>query len=198
MAVLTLSSLAANSNGKDLPYTIPTIQTPGGQWIMDSRAIASYIEQTYPEPPLAISTDPNLEEVTALTHQILRNIAFDTQLKIASNLLDGASREYVRRTRKETFGGRELEQVAAEDGGRKVYDKVRPDVARIAELLRVDGSGPFFAVSVVSYSDLVWCAALLFLRSLGDDSLEMLLGDDGQPHVALLEACQSWWERDSM
>jgi hypothetical protein len=164
---------------------------------MDSHKIALYIESAYPSlPPLRISTDPNLAEIEDLALKTLLTTAPDFLLKNAIAYLGGPSLEYYRATRKGWFNGRDLEQVAAEDGGAKVYEKARPMVNRVTEMLQRDESGPFFSGKEVSYSDFVWCALLKMFEGSDGPTLKMLIGSDGDCHLRLLEACRPWMERD--
>jgi glutathione S-transferase len=192
-----ITSLPPNEKG--IPYTIPTILTPEGQWIMDSGKIARYIESAYPSsPPLRISDDPNLAEVEDLTRKTMLTTLPDFLRKNADAYLGDRCLEYYRLTRKEWYNGRSIDQVTAEDGGPKVYEEARPFVERVGEMLRKDESGPFFLGKEVSYSDFVWCALLKMFEGLGKETFEMLVGaaGDADVHVRVLEGCLPWLKRN--
>jgi glutathione S-transferase len=167
--------------------------------MMDSHQIALRLNELYPQSSLKIADDPYLAEVESLADKVASTVMPDFIPKIAKNVLGESSLPYWRRTREEWFGGMKLEVVGVELGGPKVYDEARRFVQRIAELLMSDVSGPYFQGQKVSYADFVWCSLLHFFEKLGEESLEMLLGADGDghnAHCALLEACRPWLKRD--
>jgi glutathione S-transferase len=163
---------------------------------MDSLKIVNHLEQLYPQKPLGLACDPYLEEVLELTDKTIKTIMPDFASKVATKILDEASLEFFQRTRKARFGGRTLDEVSAELGGRQAYGKAAPLVERITELLNRDSAGPYFQGSTVSYADFVWTALLAFLEMLSDGSLELLTSANKSSHLALLEACRPWLGRD--
>ncbi|KAK5053873.1 hypothetical protein LTR84_001835 [Exophiala bonariae] len=189
--------LPPNNDDKFISYTCPTIQLPDGEWIKDSLKIVKRLEQLYPQKPLGLACDPYLEEVLELTEKTIKTIMPDFAPKVAKKILDEASQEFFQRTRKALFGGRTLDEVSAELGGTQAYGKAAPLVERVTELLNKDSAGPYFQGNTVSYADFVWTALLAFLETLGDGSLELLIGADKSSHLAMLEACRPWLARDS-
>lgn len=163
---------------------------------MDSLKIVKHLELLYPQKPLGLACDPYLEEVLELTDKTVETIMPDFVPKIAKNILDVASLEFFRRTREAWFEGRTLDQVSAEHGGTQAYEKAAPLVERVTELLNRDSAGPYFQGNTVSYADFVWTALLVFLETLSDGSLELLLTPNKSSHLALLKACRLWLARD--
>ncbi|KIW64464.1 hypothetical protein PV04_09396 [Phialophora macrospora] len=194
-------------NERGIPYTVPTIQLQlpdgdggggGSEWIMGSREIATRLDVLYPTPAFSssISADPYLAEIEAVADRIAQTVSSDFIPKLARRVLGAASLPYWHRTREAWFGGLTLDEVAAQKGGARVYTAVAPLVARVRELLGRDASGPFIHGRSVSYADFVWVGVLRFFENLGDEELAMLIGADRACHVALLEACRPWLERE--
>ncbi len=186
-------SLPPNAAG--ISYTIPTVQLPSGEWVMDSRTIAKRLEQLYPEPPLNIALDPYLAEIEDLADRTAQIVSPDFIPKIAKRVLGERSLGYWHRTREEWFMGQKLDKVAAEKGGPQVYREAAPLVARVTELLERNRAGPYFQGRIISYTDFIWASFLHFFEKLGGDSLEVLIGPNKESHLALLEACRPWLAR---
>ncbi|KAJ9613500.1 hypothetical protein H2200_003442 [Cladophialophora chaetospira] len=186
--------LPANTVG--IPYTVPTIQLPDGEWIMDSHKIAGRLEKLYPQPPLDVAADPHLAEIESLADKIVSIVCPDFIFKVAEGLLSEASLPYWHQTREAWFGGQKLHEVATEKGGAEAYRKARPLVDHVTKLLVQNHAGPFFQGATLSYADFVWASFLHFFERLDEGSLELLVGQDRTSHIALLEACRPWLRRN--
>lgn len=185
-------SLPPNESG--IEYTIPTIQLPSGEWITESLAIAHRLEQQNPQRSLRIDS-PNTDVVIKLTEKIMYAVLPDFVPKVPKRLLADASLEYWYRTRQEWFGGIKLDDLERRQGGHQVYQKARADIKQLGEMLQKVRSGPFFEGDTPTYADFVWVSFLYFYEKLGDDIFQKLVGEDYQPHLALLEACRPWFSR---
>jgi glutathione S-transferase len=162
---------------------------------MDSRMIASRLDHQYPNRPLNVDTDPNLQEITDIVSKISQAASPDFIYKIATNILGDQSLKYWHETRGAWFGGRQLAQVAAQQGGIHAYQEAQPLVARVTELLQQDPTGPFLQGRNVSYADFVWISLLWFFKNLDPLSFDTLIEVDKSVHLKLIEACRPWLER---
>ena len=188
-----MGSLPPNATG--IPYTIPTIQLPSGEWIMNSMTIAQTLEKLYPEPSLRLESACTAT-VLALMEEILQCIMVDFVPKVPKRLLAEASLPYWYETREAWFGGKRLEDLETQKGGEQVYEAARPHTRELATLLKQDSSGPFFEGQAPSFADFAWAGWLRFYETLGDDVLQRLIFPDQEVHIALLNACRQWFERD--
>lgn len=177
-------------------YTIPTVILPGGEYVMDSLKIAEALERAFPTPSLHLDSPYVGRVVAALSgaQTALRGVYVPLVLE---RLIGGPSRAYFAETRDALFG-MPLAQVAREQGGDAAFAAAAPHLRAASALLAEDPAGPFFAGAAPGYADLVWAAALLFYRTIGDDVLRKLLDASGDPerHLKLLEALRPWSERD--
>lgn len=187
------ASLPPNTTG--IPYTIPAIQLPTGEWLMDSRKVAERLEDMYARPTARVKSEI-VAKVEKLTDRIMQTVCADFIPKIPRNLLGERSLDYWYRTREEWFDGKPLDQVAAEMGGDQVYDAARPDVGSITALLKQNSAGPFFEGETITYADFIWASFLHFFENLDIECLYKLVGPDAQSHLALLEACRPWLQRN--
>ncbi|KAK1831163.1 Maleylacetoacetate isomerase [Podospora conica] len=183
-------------------YTLPATRFPGDLYVMDSLAIAQYINTTYPSPPLPITT-PEYEPFRTLARDIMVPLHRALQPLVFRRLLSPESQAFWRLTREPEHGMtmEELEarHVTDRDGWNKAWEAAREPTAGMTALLAAKG-GPFFQGSDVSWPDLVWGSTLLFFEKIGDDVLGAFLdgaGEGREVHLRLLEAVRGWtggWE----
>ncbi|KAK7430185.1 hypothetical protein QQZ08_003370 [Neonectria magnoliae] len=175
-------------------WTIPTVKFPDGTYLMDSRKIASRVEELYPEPPVHLDspTLAKLESIIPHLMTALRPIYF---LSVPRELLNEGGVKHWYATRPK-MAGMPLEQLEKEHGGQQAWDASQPIVHEIEALLKEDQEGPFFLGKAVSYADFVWAGFLLFMqRNGGIDDLYKVCGDV-QLHKDLLEATAPWHKRN--
>ncbi|ETS75065.1 hypothetical protein PFICI_13549 [Pestalotiopsis fici W106-1] len=187
-------------------YTIPTVKFPDGKYIMNSKDIAQYIEEQYPEPSIHLDS-PYIRkvmiEISALFDHTLGRSLYGVVLdRIPSRVLNPRSAEYWIRTRSEIVGKPLGEMTAEERGGKVLWDNAVKNMAELTRLLKENPDGPFFEGKTVTYADFYWVGFLLFFRRLGEDVFQKLISVSGDVegsenvHLKLLEACKQWSERD--
>ncbi|KAK4184336.1 hypothetical protein QBC35DRAFT_506174 [Podospora australis] len=180
----------------DDPYTSPTIQLPSGEYIMDSWAIADYIEASYPSPPLHLKSEYLTRLRTILTDLMTPLRAVFVPL-VPKRILTEESIPYFVRTRTEDLDGIDLEIWAKEKGGDSAWQQAEPHFKQVTAMLK-ENEGRYFMGETVSYVDFVWAANLLFFRRIGEDVFQKALeiSGDGKAHEELLEGVKVWAERD--
>ncbi|RMZ84334.1 hypothetical protein DV738_g529, partial [Chaetothyriales sp. CBS 135597] len=159
------------------PYTIPTIKLGDGTYLMDSIAIATELEKRYPSPSVHLDSPvrAKLETIMAGVGQYFAGIYIPLT---PERLLTERSQAYWYKTREEWFG-MPLSQFAAEKGGQRGWDAVKPYLQEATALLKADPSGPYFLGAEVSYADFIWAGLLLWAQRLGQDVWEKLLETAG-------------------
>ncbi|KAK4234981.1 hypothetical protein C8A03DRAFT_37196 [Achaetomium macrosporum] len=180
-----------------MPYTIPTILLPSGEYVMDSKKIALRLESLYPSPPLRLDAPAlaKLEEIMAKRFfPPMRPIVLD---RVPKRILNDASIPYWIRTRSEMVG-MPLEQFCAQHSHEECLAKAEPAIKEVTALLEENG-GPFFLGKEVSYVDFVWAGNLFFWKRNGEDVFEELLKRSGnaEAHRKLLEGVAPWAKRDA-
>ncbi|KAJ5308989.1 hypothetical protein N7508_004368 [Penicillium antarcticum] len=172
------------ANAGSTAYSIPTIESPDGTCVMDSRKIVQYIEKQHPQPSMHLDSSylPKVEEVWSA---------------YMGDILNDASLEYWYTTR-EKFVGMPVDQLEKEKGGELAWNEAEPALRSATALLK-ENEGPFFMGDTISYADLVWASVLLFSKRLGPGFFEEATkrSGDAQVHLNLLEAIRPWSERDS-
>lgn len=174
-----------------MPYSIPTIISPDGTYIMDSRKITEYIEAQSPLPSLHLDS-VYVEKVERLWSQYMGAIMPIFLPRVPKRVLNQESQEYWYRTREEWLG-MSLDQLEKERGGEKAWNAAEPILREVTALLK-ETEGPFFSGDTASYADLVWGSIILFNQALGQDVFDEALkrSGDAQVHLDLLKAVQLW------
>lgn len=170
---------------------------PDGTYIMDSRVIASKIEELYPSPTVHLDS-PILARLEEIMPQLMPTLVGIYLPLVPVRLLNEASHPHWYKTR-EGWVGMPLEQLKKERGGQDSWDAAKPFLDTVTAMLKKDNSGPYFMGQEVSYADFVWGGYLIFMQRLGTDVWESLLktvGEDGDAHGKLVIALGKWSARD--
>lgn len=121
------------------PFTIPTVRFPSGDYVMESKAIATRLEKDYPSPSLHLDSLV-LKEVEELLPKFMMPLRALCVPAVPS-LLNERSVEYFERTRAEALG-KTLQEYAKTDGGEKAWIEALPGLNSLGELIKKEG-GPY-------------------------------------------------------
>lgn len=177
-------------------YTSPTIILPDGTYLSDSRKIADEIDKRYPTPSVHLD-DPKLKELEGIMPNIMSALVGVYIPLVPVRLLNEASHPHWYSTREKRVG-MPLSQLAEQRGGDIGYREAQPFLMAITKMLVENSEGPFFAGKEVGYVDFVWGGFLIFMKRIGDDVYEGVVGMSGRPevHGKFLEALEPWSARD--
>ena len=159
---------------------------------MDSRKIASELEQRYPSPALGLES-PVLEEVEALIPKLRDPMAGLFMPKVPRNLLNPPSADYFERTRSERFG-KALSELERDTGGEKAWAQVEEPLKEMGNILKAEG-GPFVLGKSASYADFVVVSFLHFARRIDEAIFERAVVMEPSLKT-VYDACRKWLERD--
>ena len=169
---------------------------PDGTYIMDSRTIATKLEELHPSPSVYLDSSI-LSKLEQIMSQLMPTLIGIYIPLVPIRLLNEASHPYWYKTR-EPWVGMPLDQLAAEKGGQKAWDAAKPYLDEVTSMLKGDDSGPYFMGQEVSYADFVWGGFLIFAQRVGTDVWEDFLktvGEDADAHGKLLFALGKWSAR---
>jgi glutathione S-transferase len=141
---LTASSCSGlEPNKEGMAYTIPAVHIPNStpEYIMDSKAIATKLEEMHSSPPLHLDS-PVLPNVEAHIMKIMPQMAPNIMPRIPKNILNEKSQGYFEETREKRFG-MPLEVLGKEKGGEQAWEAATPHLKEMAELLN-ETEGPYF------------------------------------------------------
>ncbi|KAL7817867.1 hypothetical protein V8C26DRAFT_398245 [Trichoderma gracile] len=151
-------------SGNKRNYTVPAIQhVPTNRYIMDSKTIAEFLESTYPDPPLQLSSELSSE----IEHKLRTLVAptlYQSIIPREVNVLSPRAQEYFRRTREAQLGKKLEELLVGED---ERWEAADADWRAIGELMtRNQDEGPFILGARPSYTDFFIAGSMQSVRAI--------------------------------
>ncbi|KAJ6087178.1 hypothetical protein N7467_006092 [Penicillium canescens] len=200
-----LKSMDVPPHKISMPYTLPAITHKGAikanpeGALMDSDAIATYLDKLYPSPPLFPSGDASYAILIAV-RKIVALISPSMRSLIIPNVvghLDPRGQEYFERTRAELFG-KPLAEVRPKDEESLValWDIIEKESEPLIKMLkgRQGKKGPFLEGERPGYADFSLACILAFFNRFDRDVFDKILVLGGGEFKALYEACLPWLE----
>ena len=171
-------------------YTVPVIHhLPTHTFLMDSFPIAQFIQSTYPDPPMTLSSEIG-DEVEAgiriATGKAYRNAVMPREIRI----LRPPAQAYFRRTRELTLGHRleDLLDSEEEEEEEATWEGVVEGMKELGPLMRRnEADGPFLLGAKPSYTDFFIAGSLECARVV-DESVFQRLMRSGE-YEAVYKSC---------
>lgn len=179
-------------------YTLPAIHDDKtGKVIVDSEAIALYLDNTYPDTPKLFPSGLHAAITMQRTFFSTNFPVWGIVLPAVGNILNARSEEYSRRRREEVFG-KKLEELASPGPLRDAeWTKVKEGLERVAEVYDKNGEGKvFFFGDVFTFADACTVGYVLCLQiALGAESEEWksVANWSGGRWGKLLEETKKWY-----
>ena len=160
--------------------------------MMDSIPIAQFIESTYPDPPVPLTSELG-REIEAKA-RVAVGTAFRTSVMPREiGILSPRAQEYFRRTREASLGHRLedlLDPDKEEQGWNAVGDSIRP----VGELIRTHkASGPFVLGARPCSTDFFLTGSLQCARVVDEGVFQRLIKYPGYGEI--YEACLPYMEK---
>lgn len=185
------SGLEPNEKGK---YTVPAIyHVPTNTYMMDSVPISKFLETTYPDPPVQLTSelgDKVVAQLWAAASSTFRASIMPREV----NILYPRSAEYFRRTH---MGGladlspKELLDPQKEDEAWKAVDGSMREAGEMMQKNKADG--PFVLGASPSYADFKIVAALQSGRMVDEGIFQRMVAYPGFKEV--YKACEPYREK---
>ncbi|KAK3985071.1 hypothetical protein QBC44DRAFT_335751 [Cladorrhinum sp. PSN332] len=187
------------NNPEGITHTIPAVILPSGEYVMDSRKIATRLEELYPSPSLHLDS-PYQAKIETAMQRIMSHLGNFFMPLVPKRILNEASHPHWYKTR-EIATGMDMDTLWETKGGKKAWDALEQEgtLQEVAGWLKENEEGPFFLGREVSYADFVWAGFLIFMKRIGEEDAygEVLKrSGDGNVHERLLEAVKAWTGRD--
>lgn len=179
--------------GSHVNYTVPAIKhVPTGTYIMDSPAIAKFLETTYPNPPLPFTSELGKEIETNARSAI--GPAFRISITPREHLiLSPRSQEYFR-AKSEKLLGCKLEELMNGEKEEKAWAGVKEKMNELSELMMTNkDQGPFVLGDHPSYTDFFIAASLQSARTIDESVFQRCVEYPG--FKMIYEACQPWMDK---
>lgn len=180
-------------SGAQLKYTVPAIHhIPTNTHIMDSPAIAQFLESTYPSTPVPLTSELG----ATIEAKARSNGARAFGLSVVPrelNILCPRAREYFRRTREASLGC-PLEDLMDEEKENKAWEEASEGMKENSELMMTNRSeGPFVLGEKPSFADFFVAGSMQTARVVGGGVWERMMKHDG--YKGIYEACLPFMER---
>ncbi|KAK1762464.1 hypothetical protein QBC33DRAFT_501124 [Phialemonium atrogriseum] len=184
---------AESSSGYKHKYTVPAIQhVPTNTYIMDSGPIAQFLESTYPDPPVPLTSELG-REVEAKTRALLGPAFRTSVMPREIGILSPRAEEYFRRTREASLGHR-LEDLLDPDKEEQVWGAVGDGMRAVGELMRMHrADGPFVLGAQPSYTDFFISGSLQSARVVDEGVFQRNIKYPGFKEI--YEACLPYMEK---
>ena len=161
---------------------------------MESSSIAEFLESTYPNPPVPLTSALG-QEVLTKSRSAIGPVFHVSILPREIHILPPRSQEYFRRTREASLGHTLEEQLKKEEDG-EMWKAVDDSLPALGELIRTHkAEGPFVLGSRPSYVDFTIAGSLQSARVVDERVFHRIGGVDGFRDV--YEACLPFMERDN-
>jgi glutathione S-transferase len=203
----TLTSLGVTPNETGMAYTFPaivhrnhpSIANPNGA-LMDSFAIATHLNHTFPSPAL-FPSEASYPLALAVDRLVYAVISKGLVLAIppVTEILDARSRAYFVETRS-AFFGKPLADVRPKEPSevQKITEDMKAEMEPLARMLRGETpekkNGPFFEGAKPGYADFVVVSFLGWLERVDRVLWAELSGVGEGEFRTLCEACAPWVE----
>ncbi|KAJ4362892.1 hypothetical protein N0V83_010009 [Neocucurbitaria cava] len=175
------------ARGSDPKYTVPAIQhVSTNTYMMDSVPITQFLEATYPDPPVPLTSELGYEIETkgrAVVGRVFRISVMPREL----NILLPRSQEFFRRTREASLG-HPLEDLLDLKKEEASWDAMADDIRAVGELMRTHkDEGPFVLGARPSYTDFFIAGALQTARVVDEGVFQKIFKYVGYRDI--YEAC---------
>ncbi|TVY37024.1 Glutathione S-transferase-like protein [Lachnellula occidentalis] len=171
---------------------LPAIQhVPTNTYMMDSTPIAYFLESTYPDPPVPLTSELG-REIESKARAVV-GMAFRTSVMPREmDILSPRAQEYFRRTREAALGHR-LEDLLDADGEKEEQAWVASgdSMRAVGELMLTHG--PFVLGSRPSYTDFFIAGSLQAAKMVHEDVFRRITKYPGYAEV--YEACLPYMEK---
>ncbi|KAL5366220.1 hypothetical protein BJX96DRAFT_160609 [Aspergillus floccosus] len=178
-------------------YTVPTIHhIPTNTHIMDSPRIADFLESTYPDPPLPLTSDLG-RKIEAQSRKVVGTTFSASVLPREMGILSPRAQAYFRRTREAALG-HPLEDLLDPEREEQAWAAVDGAVREVGELMLTHKEeGPFILGPRPSSTDFFIAGALQSARTVHEAVFEKIVRYPGYREI--YEACVPFMEkRDSL
>lgn len=157
---------------------------------MDSTPIAQFIESTYPNPPVPLTSELG-REIEAKARAVVGKTFYNSVMPREINILSPRSQEFFRRTREAALG-HPLEDLLDEE--ENSWNSLAEGIGAVGKLMQTNkADGPLVLGAQPSYTDFFIAGSLQSARMVDEGVFQRLIKDPG--HWAIYEACLPYMEK---
>lgn len=161
-------------------------------YMMDSAPIAQFLESTYPDPPLPLTSELG-REIEAIGRATISKAFRASMMPREVNILSPRSGEYFRKTREAMLGHR-LEDLLDAGKEDQVWNALAGDIRVVGELMLTNkADGPFVLGARPSATDFFIAGSLQAVRVVDERVFQRIINYPGYGQV--YEACLPYMEK---
>lgn len=162
------------------------------KYVMESGAIAEYLESTYPEPAIPLTSELG-QEIEAKARAAGGAAFLRSVMPREMNILSPRAQEYYRRTR-EAFLGHRLEDLLDPEKEEETWTAADEGMRGVSELMQTNkAEGPFVLGARPSYTDFFIAGNLQSARMVHEEVFQRHMKYPG--FKAIYEACLPYMEK---
>ncbi|KAL7932746.1 hypothetical protein V8C35DRAFT_72092 [Trichoderma chlorosporum] len=179
------------SSGNRHKYTVPTIHhLPTDRYIMDSKPISEFLESTYPDPPVQLTSELG-SEIEVKVRSLVAPALYTSIMPREVHILSPRAQEYFRGSREARLG-KKLEDLL--EGEEERWQAVEADRRAVGELMRTNKAlGPFVLGAQPSYTDFFIAGSLQSMRVIDEAVFQRSVQCPGFKDI--YEACLPYMEK---
>jgi len=176
-----------------LKYTVPAIQhVPTNTYMMDSAPIAQFLESTYPDPPVPLTSELG-REIEAKARSVAGTAFRTSVMPREIGILSPRAQEYFRRAREAELGHR-LEDLLDPDKEEQSWNAVGEGMRAVSELMQTHkADGPFVLGARPSYTDFFIAGSLQCARVVDEGVFQRNIKYPGFEEI--YKACLPYMEK---
>jgi glutathione S-transferase len=177
--------------GSKYKYTVPVIHhIPSNKYIMESALIAQFLESTYPDIPVPLTSELG-REIEAKSRDVVGKTFSTSVMPGEIGVLSPRAQEYFRRTREAALGHRLEDLLAKEELSWSAADDGMRAVGKLMQTHKAEG--PFVLGARPTYADFFIAGSLQSARVVDESVFQRIFKYPGFKEI--YEACLPYMER---
>jgi glutathione S-transferase len=159
-------------------------------YVMESALIAQFLESTYPDLPVPLTSELG-REIEAQSRHVVGPIFFKSVMPREMGILSPRAQEYFRRTREASLGHRLEDQLADEE---QSWNALADGMRAVGELMQSHkADGPFVLGAQPTYTDFFIAGSLQSARVVHESVFQRFSEYPGYKEI--YEACLPYMEK---
>jgi glutathione S-transferase len=186
-------SATGEMSGASRKYTVPAIQhVPTNTYMMDSVSIAQFLESTYPNPPVPLTSELG-REIEAKARAVVGTAFLTLVMPREPRILSPRAQEYFRRTREAALG-HPLEDLLNPEKQEQAWTAADEAIRSVGELMLTNKTeGRFVLGASPSATDFFVAGSLQSVRMIDESVFQRMVEYPGYREI--YEACVPFMEK---
>lgn len=174
-------------------YSVPAIQhVPTNTYMMDSTRIAQFLESTYPDPPVSLTSELG-REIEAKARATAGRAFHTSVVPREIRILLPRSQEYYRSKHEASLGHR-LEDLLSPGREEESWNAVDEGIRAVGELMQTNkADGPFVLGAQPSFTDFFIAGSLQSVSNVDEGVFQKIIAYPGFKNI--YEACLPYMEK---